>query len=102
MREYGTATNDREDGIVITGFTSAAALPADWRQASLLGRLDLGDGPTPVIIRDGHVHDMARIAPTVADLIALGEFDTVRGWTSAIWIRCRSRRALESTTAWRC
>ena len=78
MREYGTATNDREDGIVITGFTSAAALPADWRQASLLGRLDLGDGPTPVIVRDGHVHDMARIAPTVADLIALGDFDTAR------------------------
>lgn len=64
---------------MITGFTSASALPADWRQASLLGRLDLGDGPTPVIVRDGHVHDMARIAPTVADLIALGDFDTARG-----------------------
>ena len=60
-------------------FASAVALPADWDQAILLGRIDSGDGPTPVIVRGGRVYDMSRVAPTVADLVASGEFDTNAG-----------------------
>lgn len=45
-------------------------LPADWRFATLVGRVALHDGPTPVMIRDGHLYDMSRIAPTAADLLA--------------------------------
>ncbi len=60
-------------------FASAWALPADWEQAALLGRIDLGDGPTPVIVRGGRVYDMSYVAPTVADLIASGKFDTAAG-----------------------
>ena len=56
-----------------------SALPADWRTALLLGRIDIGDGPTPVLIRDGDVFDMSRVAPTVSALIAGGLFDTAAG-----------------------
>jgi fumarylacetoacetate (FAA) hydrolase family protein len=54
-------------------------LPSDWREGSFVGRLDLGEGPTPVLIRDGDVFDMARVAPTVAELVAGGSFDTAGG-----------------------
>ena len=56
-----------------------SALPADWRTALLLGRIDIGDGPTPVLIRDGDVFDMSRVAPTVSALVAGGLFDTAAG-----------------------
>ena len=55
------------------------ALPADWQEALLLGRLDLGEGPTPVLIRHGELFDMARVAPTVAELIAARAFDSRAG-----------------------
>ena len=47
-------------------------LPRDWRDAVLIGRLDCGDGPIPVAIRRGVVEDMSRVAPTVAQLLAIG------------------------------
>ncbi|MGY6662838.1 MAG: fumarylacetoacetate hydrolase family protein [Glycocaulis sp.] len=52
-------------------------LPADWRFATLVGRIALHDGPTPVMIRDGHLYDMSGVAPTSADLLAhLGGLDS--------------------------
>ena len=48
------------------------SLPVDWREARLLGRLDLGDGPTPILVEGGVVHDMSAAAPTVAALIETG------------------------------
>jgi len=56
-----------------------SALPADWRSALLLGRIDLGDGPTPVLMKDGQVFDMSGVAPTVSALVAGGDFDTTAG-----------------------
>lgn len=49
-----------------------AALPVDWRQARLLGRMDIGDGPTPVVIERGRVIDLSASAPTVAEYVARG------------------------------
>src|SRR6202012_3859711 len=46
-------------------------LPADSDQAVLAGRLDLGEGPTPVLIRGGMVEDVSAAAPTVSDLLEL-------------------------------
>lgn len=57
----------------------ADALPSDWRQASLLGRIDLGDGPTPVLIRDGMAFDMTPVAPTISALVEAGRFDAAAG-----------------------
>src|SRR5215813_3638900 len=44
-------------------------LPQDWRDAVLVGRLDLGEGPTPVVVREGRVFDVSRTAPTVSALL---------------------------------
>jgi fumarylacetoacetate (FAA) hydrolase family protein len=46
------------------------SLPADWRKARLLGRFQLPEGPTPVLIEDGHVYDVSALVPTVAEAIA--------------------------------
>ena len=46
-----------------------ALLPADWQTATLVGRIDMGEGPTPVVIRNGRVEDVSAIAPTVSELL---------------------------------
>lgn len=47
-----------------------AWLPADWRTATLAGRIQTAEGPTPVISRAGELHDMAHVAPTMSELLA--------------------------------
>jgi fumarylacetoacetate (FAA) hydrolase family protein len=44
-------------------------LPADWGSARLLGRLLTGDGPTPILVNEGRVWDVSRVAPTVAQFL---------------------------------
>lgn len=44
-------------------------LPADWREATLIGRLSTQDGPTPIMVRKGEVFDMTPVAPTVSQLL---------------------------------
>jgi fumarylacetoacetate (FAA) hydrolase family protein len=51
-------------------------LPSDWRQGRFLGRVDLGDGPVPILVDGGEVFDMTRVALTVAELVANGTIDT--------------------------
>ena len=46
------------------------SLPADWRDARLLGRFELPQGPTPVLIQGGRVYDVSSAVPTVAEAIA--------------------------------
>lgn len=50
-------------------FDPAMELPADWRDGLFAGRVDFGDGPTPVIVRNGHLFDMSTTAPTVSHLL---------------------------------
>ncbi|MDP1026739.1 fumarylacetoacetate hydrolase family protein [Sphingomonas sp. KR1UV-12] len=50
-------------------------MPADWQDGLFVGRIDQGEGPTPVVVRHGIVHDMTPVAPTVSALIAGGHFD---------------------------
>ncbi|MFC4311537.1 fumarylacetoacetate hydrolase family protein [Steroidobacter flavus] len=45
-------------------------LPRDWRSATLVGRLQLQDGPTPVVITGGRVRDVSRHAATVSELLS--------------------------------
>ena len=52
---------------------TAAMFPADVADATLVGRLLLDAGPTPVLIRNGAVEDVSRAAPTVADLMDLAD-----------------------------
>ena len=52
------------------GFALAPLLPSDWRAARLIGRVDFGDGPTPVLIDGGTLHDLTPSAATVSAAIA--------------------------------
>ncbi|MFN3806072.1 fumarylacetoacetate hydrolase family protein [Asticcacaulis sp.] len=54
----------------MTDSLPAAMLPVDWRDATLVGRILLPEGPTPVLVRGGEVFDMSAVAPTVAQLLA--------------------------------
>jgi len=54
-------------------------LPSDHGQAILVGRVLLDAGPTPVIVRDGVVHDVSATAPTVADLLERSDLATITG-----------------------
>jgi len=49
--------------------TNAFPLPDDWRDAVLVGRMDLGEGPTPVVVKEGRVFDVSATAPTTAQLL---------------------------------
>src|SRR3569833_115616 len=49
--------------------SKAFPLPTDWRDAVLVGRIDMGEGPTPVVVKEGRVFDVSRIAPTVSVLL---------------------------------
>jgi len=60
-------------------FDPADALGAEWRTGRWLGRIDRGEGPCPILVVDGIAHDMSRVAPTVADLVAIGTFDARAG-----------------------
>lgn len=53
-------------------------LPDDWRSATLVGRIDSGTGPTPVLIRGGHIFDVSAVAPTIAALLT-GWHDAIEG-----------------------
>lgn len=44
-------------------------LPQDWRDATLLGRILMPEGPTPVLVKGGRVRDICRIAPTVSQFL---------------------------------
>ncbi len=61
----------------MTGVTEH--LPADWRDALLLGRLELPAGPTPVLVRQGRVLDISAFAATTADAVATPGLATAQG-----------------------
>ena len=44
-------------------------LPRDHRNAILLGRIATKEGPTPVMLREGQVFDISRLAPTISQLL---------------------------------
>ncbi|HKB95668.1 MAG TPA: hypothetical protein VKB94_02395, partial [Rhizomicrobium sp.] len=48
---------------------SVFPLPQDWRDAVLVGRIDMGEGPTPVVVKQGRVFDVSGVAPTVSALL---------------------------------
>ncbi|WP_341946510.1 fumarylacetoacetate hydrolase family protein [Microbacterium sp. LWH11-1.2] len=47
---------------------AADVLPADAADALLVGRVQLPEGPTVVVLRDGRLHDLSATFPTMASL----------------------------------
>lgn len=45
-------------------------LPRDWPSATLVGRLQLQAGPTPIVVVGGRVRDVSRHAATVSELLS--------------------------------
>jgi len=56
-----------------------AFLPVDAPAALLAGRIDLGEGPTPVLVRGGRVEDVSRVTPLIAELLERDDLATLRG-----------------------
>lgn len=69
-------------------FSLGNLLPSDWRAGRFVGRVQTAQGPSPILVVDGVVHDMACVAPTVsllmdrlpldpADGVVLGPLDSL-------------------------
>ncbi len=54
----------------------ADCLPADWRDARLLGRVLTEAGPSPVLARGGRLYDLSNQVATTAQAAALQDLDT--------------------------
>lgn len=53
----------------------AECLPADWRDARLLGRVLTEVGPSPVLARGGRLYDLSNHVATTAQAVALDDLD---------------------------
>ena len=60
-------------------FEPETMLPEDWSSGLFVGRIETTVGPSPVLIRDGRVLDMAAIAPTVSGLLDRDDLRSVAG-----------------------
>lgn len=58
---------------------AARILPADHDKALLVGRMQLAEGPTPVVLKGGKVIDVSAHAATVADLLERSDVATLDG-----------------------
>jgi fumarylacetoacetate (FAA) hydrolase family protein len=54
--------------------TDRSILPADWMSGTFLGRIQTAEGPSPVLVINGELIDMSRVAPTCAALVEAGDF----------------------------
>nr|WP_314528863.1 fumarylacetoacetate hydrolase family protein [uncultured Brevundimonas sp.] len=50
-------------------------LPADWRDARLLGRVMTADGPSPVLARDGRLYDLSGHVATTAQAVTMDDLN---------------------------
>lgn len=44
-------------------------LPSDYREATLIGRVWQGRGPSPVLVHRGSIYDLSHVAPTVSQVL---------------------------------
>jgi len=58
---------------------AARMLPVDHDRALLVGRMQLADGPTPVVVKGGKVIDVSAHAATVADLLERSDIASLDG-----------------------
>jgi fumarylacetoacetate (FAA) hydrolase family protein len=84
-------------------------LADDWREATLLGRIQTVDGPTPILVRGGRIFDVSAFAPTTSEFAirwtgqaevpgakALGDLEAVIDLTP-VWERSSGGAANRAT-----
>ena len=64
---------------MVSSVFEIAMLPADWRAGLFVGRIESEVGPTPVLVQDGMVYDMAEISPTVSGLLERRDLNRAGG-----------------------
>ncbi|NBB62123.1 fumarylacetoacetate hydrolase [Pseudomonas sp. ODNR1LW] len=57
----------------------ASHLPADWRDARLLGRIMSPSGPSPVLAQGGRLYDISAQVPTTAQALARTDLFEIKG-----------------------
>lgn len=60
-------------------FSLKSDLPSDWRDGNFVGRVQTAAGPSPILVQGGIAYDMARVAPTVAQLMDKLPLDPAAG-----------------------
>ena len=65
--------------MISKAFDAAVMMPSDWKTGRFLGRVMGPQGPSPVLLEQGLAYDMARVAPTVSQLVELRAFDGTAG-----------------------
>jgi fumarylacetoacetate (FAA) hydrolase family protein len=68
-------SQQRESGRESGDGSWIGALPRDWRDGTFVGRYASANGPSPFMLRGGEAFDMARVRPTVSQLVADRAFD---------------------------
>ncbi len=54
-------------------------LPADWRDGLFLGRVDIGRGPIPTLVRGGRLIDLSERVPTVSEAARQPDLGRIQG-----------------------
>ena len=54
-------------------------LPADWRDGLFLGRVDMGQGPIPALVRGGRLIDLSQRVPTTSEAARLPDLARAQG-----------------------
>lgn len=54
-------------------------LPADWRDGLFLGRVDMGQGPVPALVRGGRLIDLSQRVPTMSEAARLPDLARAQG-----------------------
>src|SRR5579875_2749074 len=65
--------------MTVSSFSVDSALPADWRDGVFVGRVDRGEGPCVVLVRDGRLIDITAAVPTVSAFAEAGADAAIEG-----------------------
>ena len=57
----------------------ASLMPADWFSGRFVGRMMSDAGPSPILVCGGELIDMSGVVPTVAALVAAGDYSGAGG-----------------------
>lgn len=72
------------------GLGLSGILPGDWLDGCFIGRADFGDGPSPILIVNGQLHDLTPVVASIAGAIER------RVWTDSDALKASRLLALDA------